>query len=222
MVITTKQIANLNNTFHQLEVEGMYKRLVSIILSFTLLLCLSSTASAAEVKTVYDLAEYMSLTDLGTISFDSDMALQNGFPTEMVSRHSQRISAMNQLVLDGIATIDETYTARIYLTKTRGADQSYVDSSVWGVTRIYLNAQDTKTLLNYMNNTGKVLTVSSLISLIKKEFTGFIGDLTALMGVATLVYQSQVETAAKNGTGIIIAIHDDGTTATPFVVVTPR
>ena len=200
----------------------MYKRLVSIVLSFTLLLCLSSPASAAEVKTVYDLAEYMSLTEQGTISFDSDVALQNGFPTEMVSKHSQRISAMNRLVLNGIASIDETYTARIYLTKTRSADQSYVDSSVWGVTRIYLNAQDTQTLVNYMSNTGKVLTVAAMISFIKKELTGFLGDLTTLMGVSTLVYQTQVETAAKNGTGIIIAIHDDGTTATPFVVITPR
>lgn len=200
----------------------MCKKIISIVLSVMLLLSLSSPASATEVKTVYDLEKYMALTEQGTISFDSDKALKDGFPTEMVSKHSERIAAMNQLVVDGITTIDETYTARIYLTKTRSEDRSYIDTSAWGVTRIYLNAQDTQTLINYMNTTGKVITVAGLASFLKKQLGGVVGSVATLTGVATLIYQTQVETAAKNGTGIIIAVHDDGTTATPFVVITPQ
>lgn len=195
----------------------MCKKMISLVLCIILLLSFPMPASATEDKTVYDLEEYMSLTDQGTIFFDAIQAQKDGFPVNLVAEHQRRVSYMNSLVIEGITTIDNTYTARIYFSKTRStSESSYVDTSVWGVTRIYLNVSDTQELVNNLPSTT-FMNGAAFLGLLSN--IGFPIS-TALLNIS--INTENIKQAAANGTGIIIAIHDDGTTSTPFVVITPR
>ena len=192
------------------------KKLTCLLVSLILLCMTILPVSAAESKTVYDLEKYMTLNNAGLIVFDMQQAIIDGFSSEMVVAHNARVQTLNQYATDGIATIDKTYAARIYLSKTRNGEGTYVDTSVWGVTSIYLSVEDTEELVDSLPS-GYSLLLGSLISYIPK-----IGGLINIGYLSYSVNIEQIRSAAAHGTGIIISIHDDGTTSTPFIVVHAR
>lgn len=191
----------------------MNKKILSFILALICLLSLATPVSATETKSAYDLEAYMCLTSQGLISFDAEKAVKDGFPADMVSRHQARITIMNNLVLDGVTTINADYTARVYFGNNRSNDTTYVEYNTWGYT-IYYSVSDTQKIVEGLPSSGTIAFLQDILSLF--------GTTAHLASYGIAIYVSSIRNAASNGTGIYIQIYDDGTTATPLCIVGPR
>lgn len=195
----------------------MGKKLLSMVLALALMFSLNVPAFAAEIsdepKPTYDLENYMVLTDEGLISFDTEMASKAGFSDDVISRYLERIEFMNNLVINGVTTISEDFTARVYVNNTRSANEStYVEYSTWGYT-IYYSVADTQKIVNSLPN-SRYVTLASIVGLVSFP----VGVVTT--GIS--VWSENIRAAAANGTGIWIQVYDDGTTATPLCSVGAR
>lgn len=204
------------------------KKVFSMLLALVMVFSLAAPALAAEEpKTIYDLEPYLELTSEGKIAFDSTTAACDGFPAEMISQIAGNAAIMNQMVDDGIAYIDETFTATIRASMARTTTNSYVTTNIWGVTDVYLSTADTQKLLNYMNTTVSYLPMPSLVQVLQSLSSLTPADV-AYLGYATFsasvyVYRSSIKTAAAKGNGIVISYHQDSTTAAGgFVVISSR
>lgn len=194
----------------------MGKKLMSIVLAFAVMISLSIPAFAAETtkeqKSAYDLVNYMRLTDQGLIMFNGVQAITDGFSSDLVSRHQERIDFLNKLVVDGVTTISEDFTARVYIGYSRSNDNTYVEYSAWGYT-VYFSVADTQKILASLPPSGLV-NFASLVGLFVWP-VGFVATSVAISSDA-------IRNAAAKGTGIWIQVYDDGTTATPLTFVGSR
>lgn len=197
----------------------MSKKILCLLLSFVFLFTFVTPVSAAETeeKSAYDLEVYMDLSSNGLIEFDAEQAIADGFPVEMVTSHQERIDIMNDLVLDGVTTISEDYTAIVYFDGARSStynlDQSYVEYNPWGYT-IYYSRTDTEDLVNALPSNSTLITLAKIVK--RKSFTA------SLATYGLVLYISSIRAAASNGTGIYVQVYNDGTTATPLCAVGPR
>lgn len=189
------------------------KKLIALIMASMLCFALAVPVSASTTQPAEGLEAYMSLTDQGLISFDAAGAIRNGFSPDFVARCEARAKAMNDLVLNGVTTINPDFTARVYLGTTRSNDTTYVEYNMWGYT-VYYSVADTQKIVNSLPSKNTIMKVSDIFSKVSS---------TAGLAVAgTTIYTSAVRQAASNGTGIYVQIYDDGTTATPLCFIGPR
>lgn len=200
----------------------MLKKTTCMFLVLSILLSVAGVASAAEAKSMDDLIHYMELSEAGTIMFDSHQALLDGFSNDMVTKLIARVQIMNQWVMDGITTIDENFTARIYIGNARSdnRDRTYVDVSVLYVTTIYLSVADTDDVVENLP-TVYLVDIIDIVSAVNDISQSAAFGIIVAYG-SLWVTRTNIINAAANGTGIAISIHDDGTTSTPFTVITAR
>lgn len=189
------------------------KKLIALIMASMLCFALAVPVSASTTQPAEGLEAYMSLTDQGLISFDAAGAIRNGFSPDFVARCEERAKAMNDLVLNGVTTINPDFTARVYLGTSRSNDTTYVEYNMWGYT-VYYSVADTQTIVDSLPSDGFFVSLSSIMKLF--------GKTAALATYGLTVYTSAIRQAASNGTGIYIQIYDDGTTARPMCFVGTR
>ena len=97
----------------------IFKKIIGVILSAVMIFSVPMTTYAASQtndnieESIMELEKYLSLTEEGTIFFDTNEALKDGFSEEIVMAVEKNIANMNKLALEGLAQIDNSFTATI-------------------------------------------------------------------------------------------------------------
>ena len=197
----------------------MCRKITCFVMSFVSLLTLFIPAAATETdtKSAYDLEIYMVLNTDGLIEFDTEEAISNGFPTNMVERVAENIEFMNDLVLDGETTINDDFTATVYCVNSCNTRMKTNETKVvvtpWGYI-LYLSIQDTADIVSSLPSTNTWLDIGILLA--------HVDGAAGLSMVGLFFWSNTIRSAASHGTGIYFEIYDDGTTAIPMCSVGPR
>src|SRR5699024_6039875 len=110
----------------------IFKKIIGVILSAVMIFSVPMTTYAASQtndnieESIMELEKYLSLTEVGTIFFDTNEALKDGFSEEIVMAVEKNIANMNKLALEGLAQIDNSFTATIYFPSTRANGESKI------------------------------------------------------------------------------------------------
>ena len=187
----------------------MFRKIISVMLSLTLVVGLAIPAFATESETttsVDGMDQFMELTAAGTIYLDVESALDAGYDEMCVNAVATHIANMNQLVINGNAYIDDTFTATVYFVSPRAKGESKVVTHWYGLTEIYMNSDEADELISNLSTIGDVATVGGVFSFFSNAILGAIGNVAGIIGIGTLIYRWQVEAAAEPGTGIIMHI----------------
>ena len=187
----------------------MFRKFISMMLSLVLIVGLAVPAFAAENETttsVDGMDRFMELTASGTIYMDVEGALSAGYTEQCVAAVVAHINSMNQLVINGNAYIDDTFTATVYFSSPRAKGESKVVTHWYGLTEIYMNSDEADELISNLSTIGDVATVGGVFSFFSNAILGAIGNVAGIIGIGTLIYRWQVEAAAEPGTGIIMHI----------------
>lgn len=140
------------------------KKIISLFTTVILLLSSTMTVFAQEVSTgimtyaapidesedtsISELEQFLNKDDNGLIVFDTEAALSDGFSNDIITAVEAQISSMNNLVLQGIAYIDENYSAIILLPSTRARGESKVVTHWYGLTEVYMNSDEAQDLID--------------------------------------------------------------------------
>lgn len=187
----------------------MFRKIVSVMLSLVLVAGLTIPAFAAEnydPPSIDGMDQFMELTAAGTIYLDVESALDAGYDEMCVNAVATHIANMNQLVINGNAYIDDTFTATVYFVSPRAKGESKVVTHWYGLTEIYMNSDEADELISNLSTVGDVTTIGGALSFLPNALLSGIGNLAAIVGIGTLIYRWQVEAAAEPGTGIIMHI----------------
>lgn len=190
----------------------MFRKFISMMLSLVLIVGLAVPAFAAENETttsVDGMDRFMELTASGTIFLDIEGALSAGYTEQCVAAVAAHIDSMNQLVINGNAYIDDTFTATVYFVSPRAKGESKVVTHWYGLTQMYLNSDETEDLIDNLESAGTVFDLVSLVGWLPGSVAGAIGGLSDIFGYGTTFYLWQVENAAQAGNGIIMNIQTD-------------
>ena len=123
----------------------------------------------------------------------------------LMSVESQ-IASMNALVTQGLAYIDENYSAIILLPSTRAQGESKVVTHWYGITEVYMNSDEAQDLIDSLAAVGDGATIGGLLGFLPGNLGSVLGRIVGIFSVSTLIYRWQVEQAAASGTGIIMYI----------------
>ena len=193
----------------------IFKKIIRVILSAIMIFSVPMTTYAASQtnnnieESIMELEEYLSLTEEETIFFDTNEALKDGFSEEIVMAVEKNIVNMNELALKGVAQIDDSFTATIYVPSTRAVGESKVIYHWYGTTEIYLNSDEASDLVTTMRDNYRIISdISALLDALAyaapsiwTQVASFAGTFGVLQNFIML---SQVEDAEAPGTGIII------------------
>lgn len=193
------------------------KKIIGVILSAVMLFSVPMTTYAASQtndnieESIMELEKYLSLTDEGTIFFNTNEALKDGFSEETVMAVEKNIVYMNELALKGVAQIDDSFTATIYFLSTRAVGESKIVTHWYGTTEIYLNSDEASDFLRTVKNHGNVISDFSgfleVLSICVPNYYTQVASLAGSFGVLLNSVQiSQITNAVKPGTGIIIYV----------------
>ena len=188
----------------------MFRKIICMMLSLALIAGLAIPAFAAEnngiPSSIDGMDEFMELTVIGTIYLDVESAVDAGYNEEYVTAIATHIGNMNQLVINGDAYIDETFTATAYFVSPRAKGESKVVTYWYGLTQVYMNSDEADELIANLSTIGDVTTIAGLVGLLPYALANVIGGIAGILGFGTMIYRWQVEAAAETGNGIIMNI----------------
>ncbi len=198
---------------------------VAVMLSFAIQPAFAATNTYDEENRAISMDgmdQFMKLTDSGTIQFDTAGALSAGYSEKSVATVSTQIDGMNQLVVNGNASIDDTFTATVYFMGTRAKGQSKVVTHWYGLTEVYMNSDEAAELIAGLSTVGDATTITGLVGLLPGPIASAIGGISGILGFGTMIYRWQVEAAAKPGNGIIMNIQTNFTDGTQSIWFTSQ
>lgn len=193
------------------------KKIIGIILSAVMIFSVPMTTYAASQtnnnieESIMELEEYLSLTEEGTIFFDTNEALKDGFSEEIVMAVEKNIANMNKLALEGLAQIDNSFTATIYFPSTRANGESKIITHWYGTTEIYLNSDEADAFVDAMRRQASVIgDISTFLTILHDvnpnyatTAAAFFGNLFWLQSVLNLDY---FEDIVSSNRGIVIYV----------------
>ena len=118
----------------------------------------------------------------------------------MITSVESQIASMNALITQGLAYIDENYSAIILLPSTRAQGESKV------VTQVYMISDKAQDLIDSLSAVGDGATTGGLLGFLPGNLGSVLGGIAGIFGVGTLIYRWQVEQATVSATGIIMYI----------------
>lgn len=202
----------------------MFRKIVSVMLSLVLVAGLAIPAFAADnhdSSSVDGMDQFMELTAEGLISFDEAAAVSSGYHVDVVTKVATYIAGMNELVMNGVAYIDESMSAVVYLRGTRAVGESKVVYHWYGLTEIYMNSDEADDLIANLNSTTNV-TNGNLATIFGAIIGGWVSYALTGMTIGLTIYRWQVEQAASYGTGIIMYIQYDLVTSMQSIWFGPQ
>lgn len=191
------------------------KKFVSMTLTVALMLSFFAIpASATSSSQLPDMSSYMALTDSGKISFDASSALQDGIDPEIVSYVQGNINRMNLLVDIGSAYITSDYRAvsRPTMNPFRAGGVTKYETDIWGNTLIYLNSDDTKQVIQDLENGDDIFGALSNIF----GISGIFSDLYSLLTYVTI---ARLTAANEGNTGVVIQVSFDVSTGYQNILI---
>lgn len=195
----------------------IFKKIIGVILSAIMIFSVPMTTYAASQtnnnieESIMELEKYLSLTEEGTIFFDTNEALKDGFSEEIVMAVEKNIANMNKLALEGLAQIDNSFTATIYFPSTRANGESKIITHWYGTTEIYLNSDEADAFVNTMRvQAGVISDISTFLTILHEvnpnhatAVASVVGSAFWLQAVLNLDYFQKI---ASSNRGIVIYI----------------
>lgn len=124
----------------------------------------------------------------------------------MITSVESQIASMNALITQGLAYIDENYSAIILLPSTRAQGESKVVTHWYGITEVYMISDKAQDLIDSLSAVGDGATTGGLLGFLPGNLGSVLGGIAGIFGVGTLIYRWQVEQATVSATGIIMYI----------------
>ncbi len=168
----------------------------------------------------------MSLNAEGFIVLDATAAAENGVPQSYISFIQGNIAEMNLMLEHENAYVTEYFSVVIPLSKARASGENKIVRYVHGLTEIYMDTVVTNKLIGRMEETSDFIEgVDMAAYLASQQGTPFANELSVLTSTLNLVSsidKKLIEIAAAPGTGTVMSVLDDGTTAVPGFWFSPQ
>lgn len=184
-----------------------------LIIMLTLLhivCCVPVFANAASTEldiTEINMEQYFTLSEDGTIDYDTLAAEADGIDEHIISAVEAQISHMNQLVLSGKAYITNDFAAVQYTSLARASGENKVVTHWYGLTELYMDSDKADELYNRLLMLGDNMSNYAFESAL--EGAGVEGAAGVLMAGYFYNYWYQVGVAKEPGRGIIMNIQTD-------------
>ncbi len=204
-----------------------FRKLIAVVLILAMILSTGIITYAVPIDdagnpSISELEQFLTKDDNGLMVFDAETALSNGFSNDIVADVEAQILSMNNLVIQGIAYIDEHYSAIVILPSTRARGVSKVVTHWYGLTEVYMNSDEAQDLINSLSAVGDGATIGGLLGFLPGNIGSVLGGISGILGVGTLIYRWQVEQAAAPGRGIIMYIQTNFGTTTQSIWFTSQ
>lgn len=178
--------------------------LVIAMMCTALVIPVGATSPEPDDVSQPDMEQYFTLTSDGLISFDTDAAANDGISQDYILFVQNNVEFMNALVLNNGAYINSEFHAVVYpnrpLTRSVNGGVTETRYSWDGATLIYLNSDDTKALIESLENGEDIVTFfTDLFGPIGHLF----GDIYSGLNTITIV---QLEVANRGNTGVVIKV----------------
>ncbi len=165
------------------------------------------------------LDEYLSLLFNGTIYFDEDAAVEDGYSDLAVAFVRGNILKMNELLTSKrgySAHVDSDFNLIILGSNNRANGETKIVSTWYGVTQIYMNSDEAQLLYDTIGSYGN--TVGNIAGLIPTIGTW----MSYYVSATTWLYRYQIQQAMSAGTGIIMNIYIDPVTTAESIWFTAQ
>ena len=183
------------------------RRYVALVIIMCLVSSFTFPASASEVKTnaLDGMDRYFTLTQNGTISFDTAGALDAGYTETAVGKVLERINFMNGLVLSGKAYINADFNAVEGQPMVRNTNAQIVHN--WdGTTDVYLSMAEAEQLLEGIELAELGLDYFTILAEFPNPVQPYVAPIFLLNAITLGSYRNQIENAMEAGTGIVMHI----------------
>lgn len=157
-------------------------------------------------KELVGMDQFILLKENKLLELDEIKAIEHGFSEEAINFVNENISKMNNLIVNHNAVLNvENLSVSTSFSKARAVGQSKIESTWYGVTKIYMNSQETQELIQAFSNIGDVATFGGLTGFIKGSLANRISAASAIIGASATITRMQIQ-SADSGRGIIMHI----------------